>query len=200
MEFTIADGAVALVVLVSAALAYNRGLVREGLAIGGWILAGFVAFYFAPMVTPLVLEIPYVSDILKSSCTLTTLAAFAIVFAVALLVISIFTPVLSSAVQSTALASIDRALGFLFGVARGVVLVGVLYLLYDTLVTSEADRLAMIDNSASHAIISDAAEAIREAAPTEMPPWLQQRVDQLMGDCGAGGGTDAAMLRGFSTT
>lgn len=200
MEFTIADGAVALIVLVSAALAYNRGLVREALAIGGWILAGLVAFYFAPMVTPLILEVPYVNDILRSSCTLTTLAAFAVVFAVALLIISIFTPVLSSAVQSTALASIDRALGFLFGVARGVVLIGVLYLLYDTLVTSEADRLALIDQSASIALISDAAEAIKEAAPTEMPPWLQMRVDQLMGDCGGDGGADAAMLHAFSAT
>ena len=197
MEFTLADGAVALVVLISAVLAYNRGVTREALAIGGWIVAGLAAFYFAPMVSPLVLEIPVVANILRSSCTLTVLASFAIVFAAALLILSIFTPVLSSAVQDTILGPIDRALGFLFGIARGVLLIGVLYLLYDTLV-NEAERIAMIDKSFSHGFIADAAEAIREQAPTAMPDWLQTRIDQLMGECSAPTGDQAALLRPFS--
>lgn len=197
MEFTLADGAVALVVLISAVLAYNRGVTREALAIGGWIVAGLAAFYFAPMVSPLVLEIPVVANILRSSCTLTVLASFAIVFAAALLILSIFTPVLSSAVQDTILGPIDRALGFLFGIARGVLLIGVLYLLYDTLV-NESERIAMIDKSFSHGFISDAAEAIRAQAPTAMPDWLQSRIDQLMGECSAPTGDQAALLRPFS--
>lgn len=193
MELTIADGVVALVILVSAMLAYNRGLTRETLAIGGWIAAAFAAFYFAPMVSPLVLEIPYLGDVLRSSCTLTVLAAFAAVFAVALVILSIFTPVLSSAVQNTVLGPVDRALGFLFGIARGVLLIGVLYLLYDTLVT-ETERLQVIEASASHAFISDAAEAIKAQAPTAVPDWLQARIDQLMGDCGAPAGASALGL------
>lgn len=197
MEFTLADGAVALVVLVSAVLAYNRGVTREALAIAGWLIAGLAAFYFAPMVSPLVLEIPVVANILRSSCTLTVLASFAIVFAAALLILSIFTPVLSSAVQDTILGPIDRALGFLFGIARGVLLIGVLYLLYDTLV-NESERIAMIDRSFSHGFIADAAEAIREQAPTAMPDWLQTRIDQLMGECSAPGADQAATLRPFS--
>ncbi len=192
--FTLADGAVALVVLVSAVLAYNRGVTREALAIGGWVVAGLAAFYFAPMVSPLVLEIPVVANILRSSCTLTVLASFAIVFAASLLILSIFTPVLSSAVQDTILGPIDRALGFLFGIARGVLLIGVLYLLYDTLV-NETERIEMIDNSFSHGFIADAATAIREQAPTAMPGWLQTRIDQLMGECSAPAGDQAALLR-----
>jgi membrane protein required for colicin V production len=199
MEFTLADGAVALIVLVSAFLAYNRGVTREALAIGGWIVAGLAAFYFAPMVSPLVLEIPVVANILRSSCTLTVLASFAIVFAAALLILSIFTPLLSSAVQDTVLGPIDRALGFLFGIARGVLLIGVLYLLYDTLV-NETDRIAMIDQSFSHGFISDAAEAIQAQAPTAMPEWLQSRIDQLMGECTAPGDDQAAYLRPFKLT
>lgn len=203
MQFTIVDGVVALVILVSAMLAYNRGLTREAMAIGGWIAAAFAAFYFAPMVTPLVLEIPFVKDVLEKSCTLTTLAAFAIVFAIALVILSIFTPWLSAAVHSTFLGPFDRAFGFLFGVVRGVALIAVLYLLYDTLVTGEADRLAMIDQSFSRGFITDAANALKEAAPTEMPDWLQRRVDQLMGDCGpagAAGANDAALSTPFSAT
>ena len=189
----------ALIVLVSAFLAYNRGVTREALAIGGWIVAGLAAFYFAPMVSPLVLEIPVVANILRSSCTLTVLASFAIVFSAALLILSIFTPLLSSAVQDTVLGPIDRVLGFLFGIARGVLLIGVLYLLYDTLV-NETDRIAMIDQSFSHGFISDAAEAIQAQAPTAMPEWLQSRIDQLMGECTAPGDDQAAYLRPFRLT
>ena len=196
MEVTLADGVVALVVLVSAMLAYNRGVTREALAIGGWIAAGLAAFYFAPMVSPLVLEIPVVANILRTSCTLTVLASFAIVFAAALLILSIFTPVLSSAVQGTVLGPVDRALGFLFGIARGVLLVGVLYLLYDTLV-NESERIAMIDQSFSHGFIADAADAIRAQAPTAMPEWLQSRIDQLMGECTAPNGDQTSLLRPF---
>ncbi len=197
MEFTLADGAVALIVLVSALLAYNRGVTREVLAIGGWIVAGLAAFYFAPMVSPLVLEIPVVANILRSSCTLTVLASFAIVFAGALLILSIFTPVLSSAVQDTILGPVDRALGFLFGLARGVLLIGVLYLLYDTLV-NESERIAMIDQSFSHGFISDSAAAIRAQAPTAMPEWLQTRIDQLMGECSAPADDQASLLRPYA--
>jgi membrane protein required for colicin V production len=37
MDFTIIDGVVAIVIILSALLAYGRGLVREVMAIVGWI-------------------------------------------------------------------------------------------------------------------------------------------------------------------
>ena len=52
--FTIIDGVVALVIVLSALLAYGRGLVREFMAIVGWIAAAILAFLFAPQVKPLV--------------------------------------------------------------------------------------------------------------------------------------------------
>lgn len=182
MELTIADAVVALVVLVSAFLAYNRGLVREALAIGGWIAAAFLSFYFAPMVSPLILETPYLGDFLRSSCTMTALTSFVAVFGVALIILSFFTPVLSSAVQATPLAVVDRGLGFVFGVARGVALVAVVYLLYNLVIT-DSERIAMIENSASLTLISDAAKTLESIAPTEVPDWLQTRIDRLMGGC-----------------
>ncbi len=46
--FTIVDGVVALVIILSALLAYGRGLVREAMAILGWVAAAILAFLFAP--------------------------------------------------------------------------------------------------------------------------------------------------------
>ena len=190
MQFTYIDGAAAVLVLLSAILAYSRGLTREVFALGGWILAGLAAFYFAPMVSPLVLETPYLGDMLRSSSTATALASFVVVFAVALIILSIFTPFLSSAVHATPLAPVDRGLGFIFGAARGVILIGVLYVLYD-FIAPETERLASIDNSASQAFISDIAEALKANAPQEIPEWLQTRIDALLG--GGAAGQDAAL-------
>ena len=184
MAFTIADGVVLLIVAVSALLAYARGLTRETLAIAGWVIAGMGAFFFAPLLEPLMREIPVVGDFLRSSCTLSILAAFAVAFAVGLIVLSIFTPLLSGVIRDSALGPFDRGLGFLFGVARGVALVAVLYMLYDLAVPSE-QRIAAIDAAASSRVIVDAADLIRANAPDAMPQWLGARIDALMGSCGA---------------
>ena len=186
MTFTLVDAVVLLIVLISGMLAFARGFTREALALAGWIVAAFGAFYFAPFLEPLIREIPVVGEFLRSSCTLSVLAAFAVSFAIILVLISIFTPLISGAILDSALGSIDRGLGFLFGVARGVLLVAVLYLLYDLLVPLE-QRVEMVDGAASIAVIGDAAEAIRAGAPDRVPPWLGTRIDTLMGVCGGAG-------------
>ena len=84
----IIDGAVLFLVFLSAILAYSRGLVRETMAIVGWIVAAFLAFIFAPQVMPLVKEIPMVGPILADSCELAIIASFAALFAVALVIVS----------------------------------------------------------------------------------------------------------------
>ena len=84
--FTIIDGVVALVIIVSALLAYYRGFVRETLSICGWILAAVLAYLLAPTVEPLVKEIPVVRSVLGNSCELALIFAFAVVFAASLIV------------------------------------------------------------------------------------------------------------------
>ena len=129
--FTIVDLAVAGIILVSAVLAYARGLVRETLAIAGWIGAAVLAFTFAGAFEPLVKEIPVVGDVVGESCQFAVIASFAAVFVLSLLVISIFTPLLSGWVRGSPLGAIDQALGFLFGAVRGVLLVAVSFVVYD---------------------------------------------------------------------
>lgn len=178
-----ADGAVALIILVSALLAYARGLTREALAIGGWVVAGLGAFFLAPILEPLIREIPVVGEFLRSSCTLSLLAAFAASFGLLLVLLSIFAPLLSGIVRDSALGPVDRFLGFLFGVVRGVVLVAVLWLLYD-LAVPEAQRIEALESARSAELIRDAAGLIETHAPDRAPEWLTRRVDALMGVCG----------------
>ncbi len=181
--FTIIDGVVALVIVISAVLAYSRGFVREAMAIIGWIVAAIVAFIFAPKAEPLVKELPVVGDYLKDSCELSIIAAFAAVFAVALVVVSIFTPLFSSIVQRSALGGIDQGLGFFFGVLRGILLVAVALVVYDRVVVN--DTIPMVDNSRTAKIFARAQDSINEQIPEDAPGWIVERYEQLVGDCGA---------------
>jgi membrane protein required for colicin V production len=187
MAVTITDAVVLLIVLISAGLAFSRGLTREVLAIGGWVVAALAAFYFAPFVEPLIREIPVVGSFLRSSCTLSALASFVAMFALVLMLLAIFTPLVSGLVRDSAIGPIDKGLGFIFGATRGLVLVAVLYMLYD-LVAPADQRLADIDNAQSVRLIGDTADLLRANAPTEIPPWLARRIDGLTGGCGVGTG------------
>lgn len=191
MEFTVADAVVLLIVALSAYLAFVRGFVRETLAIGGWVVAALVAFFLAPFVTPLIGEIPVIGDFFRASCTMSVLAAFAVVFALVLVVLSVVTPILADVIQGSALGPVDRFFGFLFGVARGVALVAVIYIAYDLLVP-DAQRLQAIDASRSVALVDDTADTIRASAPTELPGWLGSHIDRLVGVCGAAPSTEIA--------
>lgn len=182
MTFTIVDGVVLLILFVSAILAFARGFTRELLSIGGWVIAAAAAFALAPTFEPMVKDIPVVGPYVAPSCELTMLTAFAGVFAVALIVLSVLTTAMSSAVRDSALGAIDRGLGFFFGVARGVILLVIVFVLYDILVP-DGERMAMIDEATSVAMLADAADTLRAQAPTEMPDWLAVWITGLMDGC-----------------
>jgi membrane protein required for colicin V production len=180
--FTVIDGVVAAVIVISAILAYSRGFVREALSIVGWIAAAIVAFLFAPAAQPLMSEIPVLGDFLADSCELSIIAAFAAVFALALVVASVFTPLFAGAVQRSALGGLDQGLGFLFGVARGVLLVLVAFLVYDRVMVTES--VPMVDNSRTANIFLRAQGSIDETVPEDAPGWIVARYEELVGACG----------------
>ncbi|MDA5094372.1 CvpA family protein [Aliiroseovarius sp. KMU-50] len=179
--FTLVDGIVAAVILVSAILAYSRGFIRESMSIIGWIAAAILAYMFAPKAEPLIKEIPVLRDFIAESCELSIIAAFAGVFAIALVVVSLFTPLFSSAVQRSALGGIDQALGFIFGVARGLILVAIALVVYDRVVTT--DTIAMVDDSRTAKIFARTQDKINEQIPEDAPSWIVERYEVLVGGC-----------------
>ncbi|MEP2642091.1 CvpA family protein [Roseobacter sp.] len=181
--FTIIDGVVALVIIVSALLAYGRGLVREVMAIAGWVAAAVLGFIFAPQVEPLVREIPVVGEFIADSCELSVIGAFALVFAVALIVVSLFTPLFASIVQRSALGGIDQGFGFVFGVARGVLLVAIAFFVYETVVTGET--YTMVDESRSAVVFGQVSDRIQNSEPEQALGWITQQYETLVGSCGA---------------
>ena len=179
--FTIIDGAVALIIIVSALLAYSRGFVREMLAIAGWIVAAILAKMFTPQVVPLVKELPVVGSFISDSCELSVIAAFAAIFAIVLVIAALFTPLFSSVVQRSALGGLDQGIGFLFGVARGVLLVAVAFFVYGTVLTSQ--DIQMIDDSRSARVFGQMTAKIEQGNPEQSLGWVTRQYEDLVGGC-----------------
>jgi membrane protein required for colicin V production len=180
--FNIVDLIVLAVIAVSAILAYARGLVRETLSIAGWVIAALAGFAFAPMAEPLMREVPVLNDIIGTSCELGILAGFAAVFAVALILVSIFTPLLAGAVQDSALGPVDQGLGLLFGVARGVLLVVIALVVYTRLFAG-AEGVEAIDQSRSKVIFADIERSIAAMLPEDAPQRIAARYETLISSC-----------------
>lgn len=181
--FTLVDAGVAAIIILSGILAYSRGFVREIMAIIGWVGATVVAFIFADQVEPLVRQVPVLGEFIADSCELGIIAAFAAVFAVALLVVSIFTPLFSSVVQRSALGGVDQAIGFLFGALRGILLVAVAFFVYQTVFTNQ--DVPVIDNSRSAQVFAQLTARVEEQNPEQALGWITQQYEQLVGTCGA---------------
>ncbi len=116
------DYAVLAIVGVSVLLSIMRGFVREVLALISWVAAFIVARLYALELVPMLPEaIP--------SAELKMLAAFLIVFLTTLLLCSLLAIALSHIFKKVGLGWIDRGLGAVFGVLRGILVVCILVLL-----------------------------------------------------------------------
>ena len=180
-EFTMIDGVALGVVLLSALLSYSRGFTREMMSIVGWVLAGVLGFVFAASVQPLMKELPVIGGFLESSCELSVLAAFIVVFAFSLLASSLFTPLVGLMVQRSFLNAPDQMLGLLFGVARGSLLVVVALIVYDRAFTSQ--NIAMVADSHTASLFTGLKERIDKTIPSDAPGWVTDQYTQLMGAC-----------------
>jgi membrane protein required for colicin V production len=117
------DLAIPGVLLLSALAGFARGLVREVLGIGAWVLALLVASPWGvfPEVLPVVRR--HVAD-----PNIADLATFLVIFLPTLLVLWIVARAISGRVQRSALGGLDRTFGLLFGLARGALIVVAAYI------------------------------------------------------------------------
>jgi membrane protein required for colicin V production len=127
MPITLLDIILLLVMLVSGLLAMIRGFMREILSIGSWGVAALVTLYSYPRVLPLAKQY-FASDSVAAAVSAGG------IFLGTLLIVSIITARISDMVLDSRVGALDRTLGFLFGLARGLVIVVVAFLFFAWLV------------------------------------------------------------------
>src|SRR5690606_34015449 len=129
MPITLLDGILIGFTLVSAMLAMVRGFSREILSIASWVIAAIAAYFLYPLVLPYVT--PYIGN-----ATIALAVAAAAVFFVVLIVVTIITMKLADFIVDSRIGALDRTVGFLYGAARGVLVVAVALLFLNWLLGS----------------------------------------------------------------
>ena len=133
------DYAVLAIIGISVLWSVIHGLVRELMALASWIVAFMVAQIYAADVAPLLPEA-------ISNPSLRLLAAFLSMFLTILLVMTLLAIVISRLIKSAGLGLVDRALGAVFGLVRGLAIVMMVVLLagLTALPRQQAWRQAML--------------------------------------------------------
>ena len=157
----VVDIAILAVLLLSALAAFSRGFVREVLAVASWIAAIFAVVYLLVPLRPFLRQ--YISYNLAAD-----IITGAVIFVVALAICATLSSYLSRNIRSGALGAIDRSLGLLFGLARGVVLVCLAYMLMAWVMPKEAERPAWLQQARSMPMVASAAEYLRSLVPPDM--------------------------------
>jgi membrane protein required for colicin V production len=115
------DLAVVTVIVMSGVFAFARGFVKEALSIVAWIGAGFAALYGSAYL------LPAMGRLLPKG-PVTEAVGGIVLFLAMLILLSLVTSRLSRRIKQSFLSPVDRTLGLIFGLARGVVLVCLGYL------------------------------------------------------------------------
>ncbi len=119
---TIFDYIVLIIIGLSVILSVMRGMIREVLAIVGLVAAFYVGITYTNQLLPMMpVDIP--NDALR------VLAAFLVLFLATLLLATLLGIALSAIFKKAGLGWLNRFLGALFGVARGLLIVCVIVFL-----------------------------------------------------------------------
>lgn len=171
MPITLLDGILLGVTLISAILAMVRGFSREVLSVASWAAAALAAYFFYKPVMPYLQ--PYISNE-----TILAIAAAGSVFLITLIVVSIITMKIADFIIDSRIGALDRTLGFIFGAARGVLLVVVAMLFFNWLVTT--DQPNWITNAKSKPMLDSLGQQLVELLPEDPETTIIDRLKPHM--------------------
>jgi membrane protein required for colicin V production len=119
-----ADYLIIAALLISTFLGMARGFVREAIALIAWLGGAWLAWRFSSLVTP------YLGGVLDEAPAVKEWVARLLILCVVLLASWLVASIVASFLQySGVTVTVDRLLGMLFGLLRGVVLVSILVML-----------------------------------------------------------------------
>jgi len=149
--------------LISGAFGYSRGFVHEVLSIAGWIGATFATIHGTPVLKHFTLQ--FISDPFISA-----LITGVLIFIGTLIILSLATRQISRGVKESALGALDRALGFLFGLLRGAMVVCLIWIGYEWTTPAEKQP-EWIYQARTMPMIIQGSDLLKAFVPaSEMPP------------------------------
>ena len=167
MPITILDLALLAVMLISGLLAMVRGFMREILSIASWAAAAIATLYAYPKLEPVAKQY-FTNDTVAKG------VAIAAVFLGTLLVVSIITVKISDMILDSRVGALDRTLGFLFGLARGLIIVVVAFLFFAWLVPTKTQP-AWVANAKSKVVLQSTGDWLMSMLPDDPESTILKR-------------------------
>jgi membrane protein required for colicin V production len=168
MPVTLLDIILIGVMLISALLAMIRGFMREVLSIAAWVIAALVTLYSFSKLLPLA-KTYFNNDIV----------AYAVViggtFLGTLLVVSVITVRFSDMVLDSRVGALDRTMGFLFGLARGLVIVVVAFLFFAWLVPDRSQP-EWVRSAKSRVVLQGTGDWLMSMLPEDLDATISKRL------------------------
>src|SRR5208282_708235 len=168
MPITLLDIVLIVVMLVSGLLAMVRGFMREVLSIIAWVLAAVATLYSYGKL------LPYAKQYFNND-VVAAVAVVGGVFLVTLLVVSILTVRISDMVLDSRVGALDRTLGFLFGLARGLVIVVVAFLFFTWLVP-ERSQPEWVRGAKSKVVLQSTGQWLMSMLPDDPESTILKRL------------------------
>ena len=154
------------VMLISGLLAMIRGFMREILSITAWGAAAVATLLLYPRLLPIA-KANISSDIVATG------AVIGGVFLITLLIVSIITVRISDMILDSRIGALDRTLGFLFGLGRGLIIVVVAFLFFAWLVPGSKQPDG-VRNAKSLEVLNKTGEWLQALLPQDMDNYLSQ--------------------------
>jgi membrane protein required for colicin V production len=168
MPVTLLDILLLVVMLVSGLLAMIRGFMREILSIGAWGVAALATLYAYAKVLP-------VAKTYFSSDMVATGVSVGGIFLLTLLIVSIVTVRISDMILDSRVGALDRTLGFLFGLGRGLIIVVVAFLFFAWLVP-ERGQPEWVKGAKSKVVLQSVGQSLMSMLPDDPESTILKRL------------------------
>ena len=175
MPFTILDLVVFGVVLISALLAALRGFTREILAIGSWVVAALVAYLGYKQLTPYVVQqLPTLKSPVPEAI------AGGGIFFVTLIIAYMLTGRISDMILDSRIGALDRTLGFIFGAARGLLLMVIAFLFFQFFAGNSS--YPWVEAAKTKPFLSASADKLKSYIPDDIDTYVSKLKAVRTGD------------------
>ncbi|MET0537674.1 MAG: CvpA family protein [Xanthobacteraceae bacterium] len=156
------------VMLISALLAMIRGFMREVLSIAAWVIAAIVTLYsYAKL-------LPFAKTYFNNDIVATAVVVGG-TFVLTLLVVSVITVRFSDMVLDSRVGALDRTMGFLFGLGRGLIIVVVAFLFFAWLVP-ERSQPEWVRSAKSRVVLQGTGDWLISMLPDDPETTILKRL------------------------
>jgi membrane protein required for colicin V production len=146
-----------------------RGFTREVLSILSWVAAAAACVYF---VFKYKAEAQQIADQFHAPILVAQVAVGGIIFLIVLIVVHLITSRISDTVLDSRVGPIDRILGFMFGLARGFVLVVIPFMFYESFVDKPEQQYPWVRDAVSRPYIKSTGDSLKIMLQRMVPPQL----------------------------